>query len=335
MDIITDLLNIPQEDVLSSSSSQSENGSLIIDITLVSKKFSCPSCGSYSTHIKDYRTKSITHSALNSRSCLIRYRARRFACAICGKTFFESNPFLPSRHTISSLTVLNVLNELKESNSTFSSVARHNYISPTKAQEIFDLYVRIKRRTFPKILCIDEVYALKDNHSKYVCLLLDFKSHQLIDMLPERKKYSLLNYFESISVGERSNVQYFIMDMYQPYRDVVHFRFPKAKIAVDSFHVVKNINDSLNAVRVRIMKGYKSNTVEYYLLKNFNWLLLEKEVREGKRRFNKRLNQYINYPQLLDRILAISPELKEAYQIDTFSSIHTAISVMQKKISMR
>ncbi|MCB6266732.1 transposase, partial [Longicatena sp. 210702-DFI.1.36] len=145
-------------------------------------------------------------------------------------------------------------------------------------------------------------------------LLLDFKSHQLIDMLPERKKYSLLNYFERIPIGERSNVQYFIMDMYQPYRDVVHFRFPKAKIAVDSFHVVKNINDSLNAVRVRIMKGYKSNTVEYYLLKNFNWLLLEKEVREGKRRFNKRLNQYINYPQLLDRILAISPELKEAYQ---------------------
>ena len=315
MDIITDLLNIPQEDVLSSSSSQSENGSLIIDITLVSKKFSCPSCGSYSTHIKDYRTKSITHSALNSRSCLIRYRARRFVCTVCGRTFFESNPFLPSGHTISSLTVLNVLNELKESNSTFSSVARHNYISPTKAQEIFDLYVRIKRRTFPKIICIDEVYALKDNHSKYVCLLLDFKSHQLIDMLPERKKYSLLNYFESISVGERSNVQYFIMDMYQPYRDVVHFRFPKAKIAVDSFHVIKNINDSLNAIRVRIMKGYKSNTVEYYLLKNFNWLLLEKEVREGKRRFNKRLNQYINYPQLLDRILAISPELKEAYQI--------------------
>ena len=84
MDIITDLLNIPQEDVLSSSSSQSENGSLIIDITLVSKKFSCPSCGSYSTHIKDYRTKSITHSALNSRSCLIRYRARRFVCTVCG-----------------------------------------------------------------------------------------------------------------------------------------------------------------------------------------------------------------------------------------------------------
>lgn len=315
MDIITDLLNIPQEDVLSSSSSRCEDGTLIIDITLVSKNISCPSCYSSSTHIKDYKIKSITHSALNNRPCLIHYRARRFVCTVCGKTFFEPNPFLPSGHTISNLTILNVLKELKEPNSTFSSVARHNYISPTKAQEIFDLYVRIKRKTFPRIIYIDEVYALKDNHSKYVCLLLDFKSHQLIDMLPERKKYSLLNYFERIPVDEKSNVQCFIMDMYQTYRDVVHFHFPKAKIAVDSFHVIKNINDSLNAVRICVMKGYKSNTVEYYLLKNFNWLLLEKEVREGKRKFNKRLNQYMNYPQLLDRILTISPELKEAYQL--------------------
>ena len=90
MDIITDLLNIPQKDVLSSS--RSENGSLIIDITLVSKKFSCPSCGFSPTHIKDYKTKSITHSALYSRSCLIRYRARHFVCAICGRYFLNQIP---------------------------------------------------------------------------------------------------------------------------------------------------------------------------------------------------------------------------------------------------
>ncbi|MCB6602918.1 transposase, partial [Erysipelatoclostridium ramosum] len=101
-------------------------------------------------------------------------------------------------------------------------------------------------------------------------MLLDFKTHELIDMLPERKKYSLLSYFEKIPVSEKSNVRYFIMDMYAVYRDVVHFRFPRANIAVDSFHVVKNINDALNAVRIRIMKGYDSKSIEYYLLKNFN-----------------------------------------------------------------
>lgn len=315
MDIIPDLLNIPQEDILFSSSSRSSDGTLTIDVTLVSKHICCPSCGSSITHIKDYTIKRIKHSALNHNSCIIRYHARRYVCKTCSKTFFETNPFTPIGNTVSNLTLLNVLKELKETNSTFASVARHNYISPTKAQEIFDLYVRIKRKPFPEIICIDEVYALKDNHSKYVCLLLDFRTHELIDTLPERKKYSLLNYFERIPESERSNVHFFIMDMYATYRDVVHFRFPKAKIAVDSFHVIKNINDALNAVRIRIMKGYDSRSVEYYLLKNFHWLLLEKEVREGKRRFNKRLNQYLNYPQLLDRVLSISSELSEAYHI--------------------
>ncbi len=37
MDIIPDLLNIPQEDILSSSSSRSSDGTLTIDVTLVSK----------------------------------------------------------------------------------------------------------------------------------------------------------------------------------------------------------------------------------------------------------------------------------------------------------
>lgn len=315
MDIISDLLNIPQEDILSSSSYRDEDGTLVINVTLVPKQLPCPACSCCTSHVKDYKIKSIKHSALNHNPCIIHYRARRYVCTVCGKTFFESNPFTPVGNIVSNLTLLNVLKELKESNSTFASVARHNYISPTKVQEIFDLYVRIKRKSFPEIICIDEVYAMKDNHSKYVCLLLDFKTHELIDMLPERKKYSLLSYFEKIPVSEKSNVRYFIMDMYAVYRDVVHFRFPRANIAVDSFHVVKNINDALNAVRIRIMKGYDSKSIEYYLLKNFNWFLLEKEVREGKRKYNKRLNQYINYPQLLDRVLSISSELREAYHI--------------------
>ena len=103
------------------------------------------------------------------------------------------------------------------------------------------------------------------------------------------------------------------MDMYSVYRDIVHIKFKNASIAVDSFHVMKNINAALDKVRIRIMKGKKSDSVDYYLLKKFHWLLLAGEVRENKRRYNKRLRRYINYPQLLDLILDISSELKEAY----------------------
>lgn len=308
------MLVIPQ-DIILDISSANQNGIFVIYLSLVSKPHICPFCCNLTSRIKEYKIKHIKHSLLNRQQCMIHYKSRRYLCDLCGKSFSETNPFSPKGHSISNLTVLNVLNKLKESNATFASVAKHNFISQTKAQEIFDLYVHIPRKSFPEIICIDEVYALKDNHSKYVCLLLDFKSHELIDMLPERKKYSLLRYFDRISLQERSHVRFFIMDMYYTYRDVIHARFPSARIAVDSFHVIMNINKALDNIRIRVMKVCKKDSIEYYLLKNFKWLLLEKEVRENKRKFNKRLNRYINYPQLLDLILKSSSELNEAYLI--------------------
>lgn len=262
MDIISDFLDLSQ-DSISSLSSYVENDVLIICLTLKSFPCSCPICNTSTSHIKEYKLKRIKHSALNQKKCLIEYRARRLVCDNCGKTFYEKNPFIPLGHSVSNLTVLNVLHELKESNATFASVARHNFISPTKAQEIFDLYVRIPKSPLPEIICIDEVYALKDNHSKYVCILLDFLSHEMVDMLPDRKKYSLLNYFDRIPIQERNNVKYVVIDMYSVYRDVVHMKLKNAVIAVDSFHVIKNINTALDKVRIRIMKGKKSDCIDY------------------------------------------------------------------------
>ena len=116
MDIISELLNIPQEDILSSSSYRDENGTLVINVTLVPKQLPCPACSCCTSHVKDYKIKSIKHSALNHNPCIIHYRARRYVCTVCGKTFFESNPFTPVGNIVSNLTLLNVLKELKEFN---------------------------------------------------------------------------------------------------------------------------------------------------------------------------------------------------------------------------
>lgn len=58
---------------------------------------------------------------------------------------------MPRSHSISKLTIMNVLAELKENNSTFASVAKHNYISSTQAEAIFDDYVNIPRQTLPRV----------------------------------------------------------------------------------------------------------------------------------------------------------------------------------------
>ena len=44
--------------------------------------------------------------------------------------------------------------------------------------------------------------------------------------------------------------------MWETYRDVSKVMFPNAKIAVDSFHVMQNVNRAMNKVRcVRLTKS--------------------------------------------------------------------------------
>ena len=52
------------------------------------------------------------------------------------------------------------------------------------------------------IVRFDEVYAFKSEKSKYVCVLLDFKKQIPVDVLPNRKKEYLLNYFQKIPLEE-------------------------------------------------------------------------------------------------------------------------------------
>lgn len=81
------------------------------------------------------------------------------------------------------------------------------------------------------------------------------------------------------------------------------------------------------------MDSFHKDSIEYYLLKNLNWLLMidSAKIKENKSKYNKRLHRYINYPQLLELILNITSSLKEAYELkevylffNQFSSISNA-----------
>ena len=86
--------------------------------------------------------------------------------------------------------------------------------------------------------------------------------------------------------------------MYRPYIGYVDKYFPNAVSIVDSFHVVKMINDKILSYIRRLQNKYKhmdeqrherleqqlgrkiefTHSREYYLLKNYRWLMLEPGV---------------------------------------------------------
>ena len=291
-----------------------ENDLIIISITLTQKIEVCPICGSLHSHVKDYKLRKISHSLFNMNKSVIYYRCRRFKCIDCGKTFVESNPFSSRKQRISNATILVVLKDCKRLNYTFSSIAEKNHISPSTVINIFDQYVDMKPAHLPRVLSIDEFY-LGTFKNKFACIFIDWESAQIIDIYPSRKKYDLYSYMQYIDKKDFENVQYVSIDMNTTYRDFAYHHFKNIVVMVDSFHVVKNINDALKNLRIHIMYKYDKDSVEYYLLKHWYYLLMMRkgDIEDNLPKFNKKIGYMINKPQILSLILDIDPLLKKAY----------------------
>lgn len=148
-------------------------------------------------------------------------------------------------------------------------------------------------------------------------VIYDFLNHKIIDILEDRRKLHLSSYFSKISYKEKQNVEYIIMDMWDPYFEIAQTHFPSAIIAIDSFHVMQNISRAIDKIRCRIMRLFSSGTIEYYLLKNYSNLLFKSPNPYSKKEKNIKLNTYLNKYDIQKRLLNIHEHLLIAYKFYT------------------
>lgn len=290
-------------------------------ITLVSRGAFCKNCHTFTKKVHGYKEKPITHSILIKKQMKIIYRQRRYICTNkeCGKTVIENDPFTSSHKKITKATRDNVLELLKDYNQTYSSVAREMNISPTLVQEIFDEHLQIRRKELQEVICVDEFYLGGYHKNKYACMLIGFKNGLILDVLPSRHKSHLRSYFRTIPIEERNKVRYVSMDMYDTYREIAHIYLKNAVCCTDSFHLAKNVNEVLNDIRCKVMNRYRKDkkSDEYYLLKYKNKLLFldGSKIEDEKYRFNHHYRCDYTDGALLEKILSIDSQLKEAYDL--------------------
>lgn len=313
---LVNLLNLEYSDIESINSTKNHNGESIY-VHLSRNIHLCPKCDSSQLESKGFykRRVSLSNNFLSGTNVFL--LVPRYYCRACRSSFSDTKKMTPANQTISYQTVLQVMELLKDPKMTFSSVSHYLHISKSSVIRIFDTHCHITRATFPEVICIDEVYTKNnDFKSKYACIFYDFFNQTIIDVAPSRHKNYLHHYFQSITTGELLSVKFVCIDMYRPYKDIVKLYFKKATLCVDSFHVVKHINDDLSKLRIRIMKRYSSDSIEYYLLKNWKFLLFNRGLNlDNQAKYNKRLKRYINYRQLLDLTLSIDPDLRIGYQL--------------------
>ena len=155
------------------------------------------------------------------RQSIIKYRARRYICSKCGKTFLEHNCFSHDRQRVSVAVIDRIMNDLKLPNETFTSIANRYGLSPTTVQNIFDRHCCIGRIELPEYILIDENYAFHSKRlkSKYICVMMDFKKRSVFEVLESRRRTTLSDYFFKIPLTERKKVRAICSDMYDVYRD--------------------------------------------------------------------------------------------------------------------
>lgn len=313
-DFITVSLNLKPERIRSLKV-VNKNDRLYIHISLVPEYPNCEYCGG-EVKIKEYKTITINHLPFAGIPSIIIWKRTRYICKDCSKTFSEMNPFGFDGFHQSYAVLDNIAKSLHNINLTFKQIASMHNVSSTIVEAYADSFIRIPRMSLPENLGIDEIHShMAKFGGSYLCVFVDNKNRILSDLLPDRSKRTLFRYFDNVPLNERANVKYVTIDMWQPYKDTVLKYLPNTKIAVDPFHVIKHLTDGFESLRISIMKRMVIHSPSYYLLKHWHKLLLSDINLDNEPKYNGYFKCKLNYRDIFNMLLDISPQLKEAYYL--------------------
>ena len=238
------------EDVSVKKISYDLNYTMYITLETKPSMHTCPKCGCTTSRIHDYREQKIKHIPIGIYTTFLVLKKRRYACS-CGKRFYENYSWLPKYQHMTKQLIKYICHKLRETVS-YKHVASEANVSIPTVIRTFNRINYAKPDTLPKVLCIDEFKGNAET-GKYQCILVNGKKkyQRVIDILPDRKQSHLCEYFRSIPKKERDKVEFFIQDMWEPYRDIAKTYFKNAKIIVDKYHFVRQVSWAIDRVRKR------------------------------------------------------------------------------------
>ena len=241
---------IPPEDCLQIQYLDNDNEILIFAKIKPSQR-KCIFCNYSMTRIKEYKERKFKSLPTGNQFTIISLYLPRYICPNCNKTYTHNIETIANKSITKSLK--NKLLEKFSSVCTFKSIAKEYDLTVTEVINIFDEHCPNLKTKFSEAICIDEFYNIRKSNFKYACILLDFFSHKIIDIIPSRTTPYLDDYFKKIPISTRENVKYIITDMYDGYISAAKKWFKNAVIAIDPFHYMEYLTNAVQKIRRRIL----------------------------------------------------------------------------------
>lgn len=262
----------------------------------------CPNCGETSTTVNQYYHRTIRDLNMGIRHVHLLVKMRQFYCKGCNRYYTETLDFadLNKEYTHRQSDYMFILARKQ----CYTEVAAIVDVSPKTVERIVldccqkmidipERYRQVKR------LGIDE-HSHRKGKKDYLCILTDLDKGIIIDILPNRKKETLIAHFKQMGADFCNQITDVSCDYWDAYITTAKVCFPNAKIILDRFHVTKLLNNVLDDFRKELRKSDKDNA--HY--KRLKWILYKQ--------YHTLSDQQLDD---LDAAFVDSPELEKIYHI--------------------
>jgi len=285
---IEQILKIPTVKVLVCE--EIEGLGFIVAIEKIDKYCPCPECGkiTYSIHQKHWRM--VRDLPWGEKPVMLRINRRQFRCKNCPKIFSEDLEFIDQQRGYTKRFAKEIVRQVLDSN--IRSVGERNDVSEEEIQSMIDASEEEIKTDLSEIkrLGIDEI-ALVKGQGKYLGVLVDLDRGKLIDIVSSRRQLEMRKALQNMGSEVLDGIKEVSIDLWKAYKVLVEELMPNANVIADRFHVMKQVNNELDAqrkaekkaalenknksVKDRVLAGI--NKSKYALLKNKDSLTAAQE----------------------------------------------------------
>ncbi len=279
----------------------------------------CSECGQVSDRIHDYpRQRAVHDTPIRGYSSQLVFDMRRFWCEQCQQAFTET-----IRDVVPNCTYTYRLMEAlanprrKQDVATLAQTHGLGYklvegILLRAAEE--KLTQRAQEPVQVTHLGVDEI-ANRKGQGDYRLVLTDLNRRQLLDILPDRRKESLMEWLQDPPAGiDLSELRWVATDLWAHYRAAVLTVYPQLRVVADRFHVTQALHRVIHQVR-RTLQAQAHSDEDLAELKGLRYLLLKNEANLTEKN-QTRLSQLQKERPQLYHLWTLRQELHDWYESD-------------------
>lgn len=243
-----------------------EDGTMVVSIETSRRRRVCP-CGKLTWSVYDRRVRRWRHLDASGTRVMLEAEICRISCRACQRVRTEQVPWARpgARHTIAfeNLALWCARRMDKTAVSDLLGVAWETVDTMiTRAAGSVETLARLDglRR-----IGVDEISHRRGH--RYLTVVVDHDTGDVVWAGEGKGADTLGEFYELLGSQRCKQLKAVSMDLGAAYRKATRLAAPNAQICADPFHLIKMINETIEAVRRRTLKDIKDPQVRWALLK--------------------------------------------------------------------